>query len=562
MAENPNKMKKLLLLILLVATTAVNAQYRRPVAPTKNVILMIADGTSMGVISAARWMNIYNGIGSLAIDPWLCGTVLTFSSNAPIGDSAPTTSCYMTGMPSQTGFVSTYPTASANDLTLVDSTKAYQPMATVLEAVRQQQDKATGLVVTVEFPHATPADCAAHSHDRGDYASIASQMAWQNLDVMFGGGNSLITNDIKAHFETAGTTLLQDDIAAFRAFNGRERVWALFGEREMPYDLDRDSTRMPSLQEMTCKALQRLSQNPNGFFLMVEGSKIDWAAHANDAVGCITEYLAFDRAVQTALDFARADGNTTVVVLSDHGNSGFAIGRRNMPAYDKVSLADLFGAVSKFQRTAEGLTAILMRSQPKEFRTIFKEYAAIDLSDAEVEMLRTAGDWGGSYMDVSNGQNLISRVCEIMNARTYFGFTTGGHTGEEVFLAAYHPAGDIPQGMNTNVEINHYLCSVAGLSSLEAMTAEIFAPHREVFAELSCTIDKSGEVPVLTVRKGRRTLVIPAFRSEVFLNGTRVPLSSVVVYVDKTDTFYLPANLAEELGVTSPTPEPRVRLGV
>lgn len=87
---------------------------------------MIPDGTSIGVVSAARWYQIYNKLGgnNLAIDPYLCGTVKTFSSNAPIGDSAPTTSCYMTGMPQQTGNVSIYPVADPeNDLVPVDPQK-------------------------------------------------------------------------------------------------------------------------------------------------------------------------------------------------------------------------------------------------------------------------------------------------------------------------------------------------------------------------------------------------------------------------------------------------------
>ena len=136
------------------------AHYRSVVRPTKNLIVMLTDGTSVDILSAARWYQIYNQLGgsNLYIDPWLCGLVKTYSSNAPIVDSAPAMSAYMTGMPQQSGNISVYPPADgANDLLEVDSTMAYQPLATVLEAAKILKSRSAGLVVTVEFPHATPA---------------------------------------------------------------------------------------------------------------------------------------------------------------------------------------------------------------------------------------------------------------------------------------------------------------------------------------------------------------------------------------------------------------------
>lgn len=540
------------LLLILSTTIYAQQQYRRQIRPTKNVIVMIPDGTSIGVVSAARWYQIYNKLGgnNLAIDPYLCGTVKTFSSNAPIGDSAPTTSAYMTGMPQQTGNVAIYPVADPeNDLVPVDPAKAYQPLATILEAAKYQQNKATGLVVTVEFPHATPADCSSHYYARGKYEYIASQMAYQNLDVMFGGGNSILTDDIKQHFKNTGTKLIQDDIKAFRNFNGKDKIWALFCEREHPYDLDRDTTLIPSLAEMTQKALDRLSQNENGFFLMVEGSKVDWSAHGNDAIGCITEYLAFDKAVGAVMDFAKKNGETTVIVLPDHGNSGFTIGRRDLKSYDKASLDKLFSNVSKYKRTGEGLERILLKSKPEDFKKIFKEYTDIDLNDEELDLLLSSKNYKeADYMKVSNSVNMVSSIINIMYQHTYFGFTTGGHTGEEVFLAAYHPNGDLPIGMNTNTEINQYLADALGIkTSLSEMTDEIFAKHTEVFKGLEYSIDKTTDFPVLKVKKGNMTLTIPAFKSVVYLNDQPISLSTVTVYIDKNDTFYLPKSLINKL---------------
>ena len=504
---------------------------------------MIPDGTSIGVVSAARWYRIFNQSGgeNLAIDPYFCGTVKTFSSNAPIGDSAPTTSAYMTGMVQQTGNIALYPPIDEeNDLLAIDPSMSYQPLATLLEAFRIEQNKATGIVVTCEFPHATPADCASHDYRRTRYDLLASQMAYQNLDVMFGGGVSLVSDDMKQHFKNKNITFYANDINAFRKYE-KGKIWSLWCDKSTPYDIDRDTTQIPSLQEMTKKALNLLSQNENGFFLMVEGSKIDMAAHANDAVGCITEYIAFDKAIQSVMEFAKKDGNTAVIILPDHGNSGFTTGRYDLKRYDKASITELFGNVSKYKRTAEGLEKILLKEQSKNFKAVIKQYTDIDITDEElVTLIKSKNFKGENYTQTSEKKNMGAALIQIMNKRTYFGFTSGGHTGEEVFLAAYHPQGDIPLGMNTNIEINHYLSDVAGLQKrLPELTKEIFAKHTDVFSDCTYSFDRKAQFPVLTVKKGKNTLEIPAFKSVVYLNGEQHDIGSVVVYIDKTETFYL-----------------------
>jgi alkaline phosphatase len=545
-------MKKLIIFVALLcaAGQGYGKSYPKDVKPVKNVILMIPDGTSIGVVSASRWYKFYNKQGNnLNIDPYICGTVQTFSSNAPIGDSAPTTSCYMTGVPQQTGNVSIYPLADPpNDLYPVNPDMAYQPLVTILEAARIEKRKATGLVVTCEFPHATPADCSSHYYNRGAYEFLAPQIAYNNLNVMFGGGNGILTDDIRQHFSANGTTLIQDDLPAFRNYRG-DRVWALWCDRALPYDLDRDHSKVPSLEEMTRKALEILSKNENGFFLMVEGSQVDWAAHANDPVGCIGEFLAFDKAVGAALEFAQKDGNTAVVILPDHGNSGFTIGRRDLPNYDKAGIDKLFGGVSKIKRTSQGLEHLLLKEKPDRIKDVFREYTGIDLTDEDVKTLTGSKNYKlDDYMKASESKNMGNVITGIINRHLWFGFTSGGHTGEEVFLAAYHPKGTVPVGLNTNMQINAYLFDALGLkTSLPEQTKKVFAKHTEVFKGLEYKIDKSGKFPVLKVKKGETILEVPAFKSVAYLNNQTFDLGSVTVYIDKNDTFYLPEWLAGKL---------------
>jgi len=295
----------------------------------KNVIVMIPDGTSIGAVTLSRWVQYYRDSTktNLNLDPYFCGMVKTHSSNAPIGDSAPTSSWFATGMASRTSFISMYPPADpGKDLVQVDDAKKYQPLMTVLEASKLAGKK-TGLVFTCYFPHATPADFSAHYYSRGEYAIIADQMVYNNIDVVFGGGTDYLLEHHRTYLSEKGCEVITDDYIAFRE-NKNNKVWALFEKQDMPYDIDRKTMEMgiPSLAEMTEKAIKLLSESEEGFFLMVEGSKVDWAAHTNDPVGIVSDFLAFDEAVGKAIEFAKKNGETYVMVLPDHGNSGITIG--------------------------------------------------------------------------------------------------------------------------------------------------------------------------------------------------------------------------------------------
>ena len=556
-----------LLALIFVPGRAVDVQNVKPV---KNVIVLIPDGTSLATVSLARWLQWYQDPAKpkLAIDPYLCGTVRTHSSNAPIGDSAPTTSCYMTGQPSRTGYVSTYPVSDGdNDIYPTDPARAYQPLTTVLEAGKILQGKSTGLVFTCEFPHATPADCSTHSYNRGRYNWIAPQMVHNNLNVVIGGGVSLLSKEQEDYLVQNGYNVYRDNLQGMRADKGN-KMWALYGEKEMAYDLDRNPNEQPSIEEMTRTAIEKLSTNPNGFFLMVEGSKIDWAAHGNDPVGMATDMLAFDRACGVALEFARQNGETAVVIMPDHGNSGISIGRRDCHGYDKLTKEQLFHQLSLYKLTAEGFAKKVNAIPNSEVQQLFREYAGFELTAEEMDALNHCKDYKNSPIPAEQRNakdkasmysgSLTGLMAQIMTDRTCFGFTTGGHTGEEVFLAAYHPQGHLPIGMNTNIEINHYLCALMGFShdTLEELTAKNFAPHTQVFADYNCEIipaaDKHGS-PTLVVKNKKnkkKCLTVTPF-TNIVKSGKKgeneIHLNSVVVYVDKNNTFYLPASLVEFL---------------
>lgn len=565
-------MKRLVGIVLAVALCGqINAITPEKVKPVKNVILFISDGTSLSVASAARWLQRYRDPSkeNLSIDPWMCGTVITCNSDAPIGDSAPTTSCYMTGHRSRAGYVSTYPPykGSAN-IGFVDSTRTYAPMATLLEAGKQLLGKSAGLVVTCQFPHATPADCSAHYYNRNASKLISDQMVHNGLDVVIGGGNKYLSAENEDYLRSQGVNVYRDNINGMRQDKGN-KMWALFGQYDMNYDMDRNPEEQPSLAEMTQTAIGKLSKNRNGFFLMVEGSKVDWAAHANDPAAVPNEFLAFDKAVGAAIDFARKDGNTVVIVTVDHGNSGFSIGRYGIGDYSHASLERIFGQVAKYKLSGDGLEAKINAQPFDSLKSIFKKYASIDLSNDEMLLLMNSKGYKNSPIpeelrspDKTSplySSYLSGVINKILTAHTCFGWTTGGHTGEDVFLACYHPkASQRIMGVNSNVELAHYMQALFGMyGKMGTFSDNIFARHADVFKGYDVEIqrnDKAREYPTLVVRNpaNGKSLRITPFTCLIEVadikSGTRtVQLPSVITYVDRNDMFYLPSNLAKYL---------------
>ena len=522
-------MKRYFILVMaMTMVLAVNAQEK-----VKNVILMIPDGCSIATMSTARWYQWYMNPDQerLNIDPYFCGTVRTTCSNAPIGDSAPTTSCYMTGYNSRKGWVSTYPLADPdNDIYPMDPARAYQPLTTVLEASRMLQGKSTGLVFTCYVPHATPADCSAHCFDRSDLMTIANQQVHNGLDVVIGGGNDYLTPENEQYLKDKGYSIVRNNIPEMRACQNN-KMWALYGEGDMDAEILRNPEEQPSIAEMTETAIKKLSTNKKGFFLMVEGSQVDYCAHANNIIGMITEFLAFDKACKVALDFAEKDGNTAVVILSDHGNSGLSIGRRNED-YATRTKDQLFGALAGYKTNPANMAKILRDNPESEIEPLMKEWLGLELKDRELDMLKERRE----------GSGLTDAITHLMTSRTGLAFTTGGHTGEDVIVAAYHPkSSSRPYGMLSNIEMNDYLCRISGFThnDLEHLTAENFQPHTEVLKGHKYEVIDG----VLNAEVDGRKVCYYPNTNIVEVDGQKKELRSVIVYCKKNETFYIPRKI-------------------
>ena len=548
-------MKKITCILLcasLLAGAAVSCRKggKETVKPTKNLIVMITDGTSGGLLSTTRWFKQYTNpqedLSSLAIDPYIRGLLRTFNSDSPIAESSGSMSQYMTGVLQQGRNISVYPKANPpQDLVPVDPSRQWQPQATLLEAAKILQHKSVGVVATCYMHHATPAATSAHTVERGAAYDITRQMASQGLDVCFAGGTKYVDEDVQKILSDKGIAYYNHDIEAFRAHKDG-KVWAIFNPSHMMYEIDRTDDE-PTLTEMTKKAIELLSRNKNGFFLMVEGSKVDMAAHAKDPIGTVTEFIEFNNAVQAAIDFARQDGNTTVVVVPDHGTSGIQMGDANYRDYTKKGLDSMFINFKNYRASGVKLDSMIRRRDVDQIVPVFKQWTGLDLSEKEVAALKAhKNKTASNYMNVSLEPSLSAQINKILTDHTHIGFVSGNHTGEDVFYAIYNPNDQQPHGLIKNIELNRYMRAVLGLPEpLETLSDELYVKHSDLFAEGSYETVEGEDGPELRVTAGTRVLRIPSNRSFVYVDDVRKELASVVPYIRETGNFYCPKNILD-----------------
>ena len=291
-------MKKLLLVCLLVASAVFAGD-----AIPKNIILFIGDGMGLSQVTAGK---IAKGTLEMERCP-VTGFVTTWSASSLVTDSAAAATALATGAKTRNGALG------------VDSDD--KPLKNVLEYAKEK-GKSTGVAAACSLTHATPAGFIVHAPSRKLDPEIAEQIAASEVDVLFGGGldyfnstNHPCLPELQKKMPVALTA------EEFRKIGTPAKAAAIL----YPVHPPRAAEREVSLKELTQKAVQILSQDKDGFVLMVEGSQIDWAAHKNDGTNVVSEAVDFDNAVGAGLDFAAKDGQTLVIVTADHETGGFAV---------------------------------------------------------------------------------------------------------------------------------------------------------------------------------------------------------------------------------------------
>jgi len=289
---------------------------------TNNIILLIGDGMGEAHRLAARWALVGKK-GKLAMDEMpVRGSLRTNSANDKITDSAAAATAMATGVTTNNG--------------IIGMDAELRPVMTILEKA-QERGMAVGLVTTTQIAHATPGAFAAHVSSRKAKPEIAQQMLSKGVDVMLGGGeNDFLPTTENGCFPKAGKRTDSRNLTREAVADGYtylceplvlQSFKAVASTKLLGLFADKGMTRpfSPTLAEMAQKAIDILSQDPDGFFLMIEGGQIDWASHDNDAAAVIASTIGFDRAVKAAKDFASANGDTLIIVTADHETGGMKV---------------------------------------------------------------------------------------------------------------------------------------------------------------------------------------------------------------------------------------------
>lgn len=519
-----NGLKKtacILLPLILLAFTAPGACLHAA-APKKNVIFMIMDGTNSDAVTLSRW---YKG-SPLHLDGILTGGVRTYSAESAITDSAAAGTAMATGVKTKADYIGMDPDG--------------RPLITVLEAAKLN-GYAAGIISTSPVQHATPAAFTSHAITREEFSSIGEQQVYQDLDVVLGGGAAWLAPKQKDHPQD-DAMLKTDEVtrkdgedlkkslrdAGYAYVDTRKelllepsagKLWGAFASEDLSYDLDRRELKPhePTLSEMTRSAISHLSREKKGFFLMVEGSKVDWAAHQNDPVGMISEILSFDRAVGEALAFAKKDGNTMVVAVTDHGNSGLTIGNVDLDgSYKHQSVKRFIDPLKKARLTVDGAASLL------EGKDAGHALAAYGLDSQSCR-------WSPSKKE------LKAQMTSSLSQKAGLGFTTHGHTGEDVFLYAFGPGK--PSGLLENTDLPVKMADFLGFS---------LDSYRSWYVDGKTLLEKQGydvtlktatANPEMMAKKGKTVLRFPENKNFYMSNDDKIPLKSVTVFNGKT--FYI-----------------------
>ncbi|MBT9499005.1 MAG: alkaline phosphatase [Zoogloea sp.] len=442
----------------------------------KNVIFFLGDGMGMTTQTAARIYKVGED-GELTMDTLPeTAFVRTYSNNAQVTDSAPSMAAYMTGVKMNNEVISMTAETSAFDATGKDylsGTDSTCPASgngsavTTLLELAKSAGRSTGAVTTTRVTHATPAATYSHVCHRDGENTIAAQAVpggagynsalGDGLDVLLGGGRQFFLpttaggkrtdgRDLTAEFAAKGYTYVanktQFDAAAA---SSTKKLVGLFTSSHMSYDIDRDSSVEPSLAEMTSKAIDILSKNDKGFFLMVEGGRIDHALHETTAKKALQDTVAFDDAIKTAIDKMKLKDadlkNTLIVVTADHDHT-----------------LVLNGYAARTGKTTDANPGVL---------GLLKNYVTGALgADVDGNPFTIIGFGNGENRPATRTALTDAQVA----AKTYhqeaaipMGVGSETHGGTDVFLGAIGRGADKFTGVITNTEVFNLIRQSVGL---------------------------------------------------------------------------------------------------
>jgi alkaline phosphatase len=449
----------LVLIIIFIVTPAGWTETPQSAGPSsaKNVILMIADGFGPQHFSAA-WLYsdriLHKPLCMVGLmNQGHTGYLVNDTADAIVTESAAAASQMATGIKSVARGISMSP----------DPDPGGTPFTSILE-IAQERGMSTGLVTTSGITDATPAAFTAHVLKRSLEEDIAVQELEHKVDVLMGGRKQyflpkatsgskrtderdLIREAAQAGYSVVGTSQELNDVK-------EGRVLGLFSLGNMAYELERKSTKQPSLAAMANKTFTLLGKNPKGFFAMIEGGRIDHAAHWNDVAGIIHDSLAFDEAVCVAMDFQQQHPNTLLIVTSDHETGGMGlIGHSQASAATGNYVGIDLQAISKVKMSMETLIIKMGKSKSSAaMKNLVKQGLDIELTKAEAKMVIKDPVRKLDPANYGPAKYVHSLAFAL---RPYFrvGFATSTHTASPLFVFGSGPNASKLAGFHHNTDI-------------------------------------------------------------------------------------------------------------
>lgn len=417
--------KQLSLLALLCSATSAYAD-----SAPKNIIYMIGDGMGPAYTTAYRYFKDdpnTKAIESTVFDTILTGMAHTYpDDHTYVTDSAASATALSSGHKSYNGAIG------------VDTNK--KPVKTMLE-IAKERGMTTALVATLQINHATPASFAAHNESRGNYDEIANDYIDNKIagklpvDLMLGGGTKYFIREDRnliEEFKAAGYQY-SDDINNLGQITQFPAI-GLYAEKGLPYAIDEHPNR---LARLTTKTLDLLDgQNKEGFFVMIEGSQIDWCGHANDIACAMAEMDDFAKSVEKAKAYVDKNQDTILIVTADHSTGGLTLGAHGQYKWDTEIVKGVKASAGK-------LTSLLMDAS--DLKTVWSANTNIEFSAEHQIKLEQAKKMGKNPLNLA--------IKSIINDASFTGWTTGGHTAVDVQVFAYGKGSEQFTGSQNNTDI-------------------------------------------------------------------------------------------------------------
>jgi alkaline phosphatase len=468
--------KSIFIMIALFSAFTTFAEEGKP----KYIFYFIGDGlgSSQRQLSEYYYKEISgNKDAKLTINSMpIAGIITSYSNNSLVTDSAAGGTALATGHKTDNGVIGK--TAEGNDV--INLVEAAQKMGWL-----------TGVVTTTRLTHATPASFSAHNISRNNENEIAVDMADSNITFFAGGGWRHFAPQNwdfgKSKRKDDSNVFKQFTKAGYRVFAGEgsgkyfmdykpedgEKIIASLAYSHMPYEIDRVNKNMeiPSLAQMTAKCIDTLDGAEKGFFIMVEGGRIDHACHINDPVGMIHDTIALDNAVKEAVKFYNEHPeDTLIIVAADHetGGAGLGFGIDYFLKLDhlkkaKISIEDALS--SDFRYSSEA-------GRDVYFNFIAENLGLTNLKESEKAVITKAMDLvdgGGSTRAADYGgyDPVAIAVTHVLSERINIQWTTYAHTGTQLPISALGAGSSIFGGFFDNTEISEKIAKLTGFNLVE-----------------------------------------------------------------------------------------------